>query len=52
MHVIESAEEKQELNRLQWEELVIWELDIRETTKNFIQCDRIGVPGEDYACFS
>ena len=50
--MIESGDEKKELSRLQWDEPVIWELDIRETTKNFIQCDGIGVPGEDYACFS
>lgn len=44
---VESPDEK-----LAWVEPQILELDIRETSKNFIQCDGIGVPGEDYACFS
>ena len=38
--------------RLEWVQPEILELDISETSKNFIQCDGIGVPGEDYACFS
>ena len=44
--------EKTEVQKLPWEAPLILELDIRETSKNFIQCDGIGVPGEDYACFS
>ena len=39
-------------DKLTWVEPEILELNIRETSKNFIQCDGIGVHGEDYACFS
>jgi hypothetical protein len=46
--------EKQEMEEVKFEWVVpsLQELDIRATSKNFIQCDGIGVPGEDYACFS
>lgn len=50
--MIDLREEQMEVPKWTWKEPVIWELDIRETSKNFIQCDGIGVPGEDYACFS
>jgi hypothetical protein len=46
-----NKENKQE-SKLNWVEPLFMELELRETSKNFIQCDGIGVPGEDYACFS
>ena len=44
--------EDQMEGKLVWVYPEMLELDIKETSKNFIQCDGIGVPGEDYACFS
>ena len=38
--------------KIDWIDPILMELKLRETSKNFIQCDGIGVPGEDYACFS
>lgn len=38
--------------RLEWVPPELLELNLSQTSKNFIQCDGIGVPGEDYACFS
>ena len=49
--MIDYKEERPD-ERFMWVEPEIMELDLKETTKNFIQCDGIGVPGEDYACFS